>query len=71
MTMRDAAAIGGKIWRDESFTVHTKSQASAVLAKSRSEVERHRTKYADKCVYINDDERTADEINAVTWDSSE
>jgi len=62
---------GGEIWRNETLTQHTVAQAKLVLAKSRTEVARHNRTYADKCVYINNPSRTAAEINAVTWDSSE
>lgn len=70
-TMRDAAVNGGKIWRNEEFTLHTKAQAEAVLSISLSEKELHRTTYANKCSYVNKAERTVDEINAVTWTSVE
>lgn len=70
-TMRDAAINGGKIYRNEEFTLHTKAQAEIVMAKSISEKELHRTNYADKCSYVNKAERTVEEINAVTWTSAE
>lgn len=70
-TMRNAAINGGKIWRNEAFTLHTKEQAQSVFDESLLEIEMHRTTYADKCIYINDPSRTANEILAVTWDSAE
>jgi hypothetical protein len=70
-TMRNATVAGGKIWRNEVFTMHTRAEAQAVFAESMSEIERLRTVYANKCIYINDESRTVSEIIAVTWDSVE
>jgi len=70
-TMRNATIAGGKIWRNEVFTMHTRAEAQAVFAESISEIERLRTVYANKCIYINDESRTVSEITAVTWSSVE
>lgn len=70
-TMRNATISGGKIWRNEAFTYHTALQAQAVFDESTTEIEMHRTDYANKCIYIEDPSRTAEEILAVTWDSAE
>ncbi len=72
-TMREASerAAGGRVWMNEDFTSHTKAQAAAVYALSISEKEGYRITSADKCGYINDQSRTIDDINAVTWDSIE
>lgn len=70
-TMRNATIAGGKIWRNEVFTMHTRAEAQAVFAESISEIERLRTVYANKCIYINDESRTVSEITAVTWGSVE
>jgi hypothetical protein len=71
ITMRNAAVSGGKIWRNEAFTLHTQVEAQEVFAESMGEIERLRTVYANKCTYINDESRTVAEIEAVTWDSAE
>ena len=73
MTMRNASEYptGGKIWMNESFLQHTKAQAQSVYDLSKQEIEKHRTRYADKCSYVNASERTAEEIIAVTWSSVE
>ena len=70
-TMRNATIAGGKIWRNEAFTLHTQAEAQIVFAESISEIERLRTVYANKCIYINDESRTVSEITAVTWSSVE
>lgn len=70
-TMRNATISGGKIWRNEAFTYHTALQAQAVFDESTSEIEMHRTVYANKCIYIEDPSRTVEEILTVTWDSAE
>lgn len=70
-TMRNASESGGMIWMNEKFTYHTSSQALAIYELSKSEVESHRVRYANKCDYINDQSRTVEEITAVTWDSVE
>ena len=62
---------GGKIWRNEKLTLHTKSQALIVYTESSNEIDRRKTTYDERCVYINDPERTIEEINAVTWDSND
>ncbi|AUR82876.1 hypothetical protein NVP1029O_43 [Vibrio phage 1.029.O._10N.261.55.A7] len=70
-TMRDAATGGGKIWMNEAFTHHNQAQAEAVYSVSVSEKETHRSTYADKCAYLNDPDRTREEIEAVTFTSVE
>lgn len=70
--IRDCAlGDGGYIWMNEDFTHHTKTQAQSIYALSRSEVQSHKLKYANKCEYLNDPSRTAREIEAVTWNSVE
>ena len=70
--IRDCAlGEGGYIWMNESFIMHTKDQAEQVYAISRSEVQANKLKYANKCAYLNEPSRTVEEIQAVTWDSSE
>jgi hypothetical protein len=66
-----ATLSGGEIWRNESLTFHTKAQALAVYTESSREIDRHKTTYADKCIYIEDTDRTVEEIQDVTWDSAE
>ena len=71
--IRDAKTNGGGLlWLDDSLAVHTSDQVSKVFA----DMINHRdavckSTYATKVNYITDPIRTIDEINSVTWDSSE
>ena len=71
--IRDAKTEGGGLlWRNETLTAHTSTQASNVftaMINHRDAV--CKSKYALKMIYIIDPIRTIDEINAVTWVSSE
>lgn len=72
-TIREAAegSGGGHIWMNEDFAVHTKTQAQAVFALSKSEKAGHQLRYSQKCEYLGKQARTIEEINAVTWDSND
>ena len=65
-------AGGGLIWRNEVLTSHDATQASQVYTDMVAHRDTNcKVKYANKMAYIIHEDRTAEEIEAVTWDSVE
>lgn len=72
MMMRDAKDNGGGLlWRNETLTAHTQTQAQDVFtAMIAHRDETCKVKYANKMNYLIEPSRTIEEIEAVTWSSN-